>query len=145
MTLLWREQMSVGNLLLDADHRYLICLINTVELALRSEDDRDILETTLEQLQLYAMEHFDREERLQQAIRYVRHDVHKARHAQLNNELGQLRLKISALHEAGTAQAAAREVVDLLRHWLIDHVLKEDMAMKPYLTQYPKEFVPAEG
>ena len=144
MTLLWREQMSVGNLLLDADHRYLICLINTVELALRSEEDRDILETTLQQLQDYATEHFAREERLQLAIHYARHDAHKASHAELQTELGKIRLKIAVLHDTGTTQAAAPEVIDFLRHWLIDHVFREDMLMKPYLTQYPKEFVPAD-
>ena len=38
--IVWREQkMSVGNTMIDADHRYLMCLINTVELALRSRHE----------------------------------------------------------------------------------------------------------
>ena len=32
------------------------------------------------------------------------------------------------------------EVIALLRHWLIDHVLKEDMSMKPFLSKHSPDF-----
>ena len=52
--IVWREQkMSVGNTMIDADHRYLMCLINTVELALRSESYRDVIDIVLEQLEQF--------------------------------------------------------------------------------------------
>ncbi len=70
MPILWRPQMSVGNALLDGDHRYLIALINTVELALKSADERGALVTAPDQLVLYTKEHFDRDEKLMRAIRY---------------------------------------------------------------------------
>jgi hemerythrin len=38
MTIVWHEKMSVGNALIDADHRDLLSLINSVELALRTHE-----------------------------------------------------------------------------------------------------------
>jgi len=35
--------------------------------------------------------------------------------------------------------ALKEEVIDLLRHWLIDHVLKEDLEMKPFLSKHPPD------
>jgi len=37
MSLLWREQLSVGNNVIDADHKYLIEIINWAEVVLTSK------------------------------------------------------------------------------------------------------------
>lgn len=129
--IVWRDQMRIGNELIDGDHRYLMCLINTVELALRSESYRDVLDTVLEQLDQYTREHFAREEKLQIQYRYVRHDEHALRHRQLIRELGEIRAKVNALEDSKAAAEAATEIAKLLKHWLIDHVLHDDMLMKP--------------
>ena len=39
MPIFWRPQFRIGHDDIDADHRYLILLINTVELVLRFPDD----------------------------------------------------------------------------------------------------------
>lgn len=130
--IIWRDQMSVGNELIDGDHRYLMCLINTVELALRSESYRDVLDTVLDQLDQYTREHFAREEELQIRLHYVKHDVHSLRHRELVRELGQIRAKATAAMEDPNAAAdTSAEIAQLLRHWLVDHVLQDDMLMKP--------------
>ena len=38
MSLEWREQLSVGNNVIDADHKHLIGIINQVEKCLTMED-----------------------------------------------------------------------------------------------------------
>ena len=40
MPIFWRPQFRIGQDDIDADHRYLILLINTVELVLRSRTTR---------------------------------------------------------------------------------------------------------
>ncbi len=137
MPLQWREQMSVNNLIIDQDHRYLLCLINTVELSLRHPESGDHLRIALEQLSQYAREHFDREERIQYAIKYSHYVEHKLAHQRLMERLVVLTERILTERDDGTLSSDPEELTQLLRDWLLDHVLKEDMKMKPHLSLHP--------
>ncbi len=94
MTLLWRKQMVIGDERIDPDHKFLICPINTVEMTLRTDRDRDLLATTLDQLHGHTLTHFESEERIILAIRYSRFDQHKLRHQLLIRELGEIRKQL---------------------------------------------------
>ena len=65
MPIFWRPQFRIGQDDIDADHRYLILLINTVELVLRFPDDPRNVDLALIELRRYAEYHFEREERIQ--------------------------------------------------------------------------------
>ena len=69
MPIMWRDQISVGNDAIDQDHKYLICLINSVELALSHEDTVKHLPIFIGQLVEYTKEHFIREEEIQKKAR----------------------------------------------------------------------------
>ena len=43
MPVVWRDEMSVGNDHIDRDHRYLLCLFNSIELALSHENKDELL------------------------------------------------------------------------------------------------------
>jgi hemerythrin len=133
MTLLWRKQLEIGDERIDTDHRYLICLINTVDLALRTRQHRDIVGTTLEQLGEYTRSHFDREESIMLSIRYARFDQHKLQHQLLIRELATIRQKIEAKGDADLTAEECDAFASLFRHWLLDHVVKEDMLLKAAL------------
>lgn len=130
--------MSVGNALIDADHRYLMCLVNTVELALRSSAERDLLSVALDQLHQYTHDHFEREQRLQLAVRYTHYDQHCQSHRSLMSRLGEIRAHVESAAAGEVPADELARLTDLLRRWLLDHVLKEDMLMKPILSQYPE-------
>jgi hemerythrin len=140
MPILWRPQMSLGNALLDGDHRYLISLINTVELALRANGARDALTTALDQLVLYTHDHFDREEKLMRAIRYPAYDEHRRSHRDLAARLVEIRAAIEAAPANAAPEHEVDRLIELLRSWLLDHVLKEDLLLKPVLAGYPENF-----
>lgn len=138
--ILWRDAMSVGNSIIDADHRYLLCLINSVELALRSGQSRDVVTAVLDQLTEYTHYHFEREERVQLAMSYVHHDRHKASHRELLVELERIREQVAGETREDAPSAAIERLVELLRRWIMDHILKDDMLMKPLLSQLPSNF-----
>ncbi len=186
MAIIWRPQMSVGNTHLDADHRYLLCLINTVELSLRSSEFEDLLEVALEQLAEYTHEHFNREEKLQLKIQYPQYADHKMEHQELIETLEELSSHLKRLNKvsresvAKVAETEAErylevneadlkavsdeerncptedvkgegpaaderekdvdELIELLRHWIMDHVLQTDMKMKSFLEKYPANY-----
>jgi hemerythrin len=137
----WRKQMSVGNLIIDLDHRYLLSLINQVEYALRHPEETQNLKMALDQLTEYAREHFAREEKLQLRIQFRGYMPHKMAHQSLLERLDRITGEI--LQESDPERLGARkeEITGLLRDWLLDHVLKEDMKMKAELENLPPNAV----
>ena len=134
MALVWRKELAIGDEQIDTDHKYLICLINTVELTLRIPEHRELLPTTLAQLVDYTHTHFEREESIMLAIRYARYDQHKLQHQLLIRELATIQQKVEAKGSEEFSDEECATVATLFRHWLLDHLVKEDMLMKPALT-----------
>jgi hemerythrin len=138
MPIFWRPQLSIGNAIIDRDHQYLICLVNSTELILRHPEDRNDIDMIMDQLQQYAEEHFEREEKMQLKAQYPGYVEHKMEHQQLLSELSGLRSKIKAIlkEEQPDPERLSQEtdkVTQLLRHWLLDHVIKCDMKMKGHI------------
>jgi hemerythrin-like metal-binding protein len=44
--------------------------------------------------------------------------------------------------EQEVSEAAAQHFVEFLRDWLISHVIKEDLQMKPFLLKFSPKFDP---
>lgn len=133
MTILWRPAMAVGHDMIDADHQQLVDLINTVELTLRAAGGEASLSATLDLLTKYAQDHFEREENLMRSLQYRRTVEHRKAHRDLRARLDKLRVDIEAAKSPATQPADVERLVALLRSWLLDHVLKEDMLLKPVL------------
>lgn len=131
--------MSVHNDVIDTDHRHLICLINSVELALHNNSSAQ-LENILAQLGDYTDYHFRREEQIQQAIGYPALEEHLNAHTGLLKRFNELRRSVSNLLSPNLDATLRDEVVVLLRDWLMGHILKEDMAMRPFLSERPRDF-----
>jgi hemerythrin len=143
MPIKWREQMSVGNHTIDMDHRLLICKINMIELALQAPGEEMInLTVALDELEEYTKVHFKREEKLQTAMSYPKYDEHKFQHQELVNRLKEIREQILGINDSSRLAEKAPQLTKLLRDWLLEHVLTEDMKLKPYCAQYPVNYAP---
>lgn len=130
MSLVWREQLSVGNDLIDSDHKHLIEIINQVEECMKTRS-RDGLGMAFDRLSRYSKTHFSAEEKIAESVEYKNasslHDSHEA----LLERLDRLRQEI----EDDWTDLSMEHFTELLRSWLIDHVIKEDLLMKPTLTK----------
>ena len=136
MPIFWREEMGVGNELIDSDHRYLICLINTVELSLVSKDDNQTILMAIGQLAAYTQTHFSREEVLQERIGFPQRQAHRVRHRELIDKLNAFQTKIPDLpFESDHYHHTVTQLVGFLRKWLLDHVIKEDLLMRPHIMK----------
>jgi hemerythrin len=137
MSLQWREQLSVGNDLIDNDHKHLIMLVNQAEETLKSKNLKS-LKTVLDSLAEYAKFHFSREELVATGAGYPRvaqmHESHEALITKLSQVAQQLEQELS--------DEAAQHFVEFLRDWLISHVIKEDLQMKPFLLKFSPKFDP---
>lgn len=135
MPIVWSDKMSVGDRVIDADHKKLIELINTIETQLEGETDLAVFTDTMHQLEKYTDIHFEREEEIMKQVYYARHYQHMIRHHELRNEFKQIKEKMFTQIEKFHEVQDVEQLCDLLRHWLMDHVFAEDMLMKPVLSQ----------
>jgi hemerythrin len=135
MTIEWRPAMAVGDEAIDADHRRLIDLINTVELTLQATGGKADLAATLHELSRYTQQHFEREENLMRYLNYNGLIHHRQAHRDLRVQLVKLSNDIAAAKADAVAAGEVDRLVRLLRAWLLDHVLKEDMLLRDFLAK----------
>ena len=140
MALQWRDQLSVGNNVIDNDHRYLIDIINRVEQCLLRKN-RAELTLELANLTKYSLVHFEREEKIALAVGYTQLPNLNESHLSLLNRLKQMQDEFDAMGLAWSPEAA-EHFTNFLRSWLIDHVIKEDLLMKPVLKNFAPTFDP---
>lgn len=140
MAIIWRKGMSVANDIIDHDHHFMINFINTVELVLQNPTEKEMLMEVLDQLHEYSVNHFRREEFIQRKIEYPQSLSHKNSHSTLLSDLEKLQDEIKNAKTAEEITSRSTEIVAFLRNWLINHVLNEDMKLKPFLEKLPKGF-----
>lgn len=137
MALEWREQLSVGNDLIDADHKYLIEIINLAEQGLKSHN-RGVLTGALDNLERYSIMHFAREETIATAAGYPQAEYLHTSHEALMTTLAEIKVEIGDEWAASSVEHFS----SFLRTWLIDHVIKQDLLMKPFLKKFSPRFDP---
>ena len=109
----WKGIYSVGERLLDDQHRYLFDLGNEIQMA-----DSERVKYYIMKLYQYATAHFDEEEKHMKAIGYPNVGPHTELHNQLISNLN----KFSAEFKSRSLS----EFTTFLHTWLIRHVLLED-------------------
>lgn len=136
MPIQWRDALSVGHPQIDQDHKHLIGLINDFETAISGEIEHRKVARILLGLFNYTQEHFAREERLQLEIRYPFHDGHRHAHRDLVRSLGDILDTYSKEPDIAQRDAIVRRMVVFLRQWLVDHIIENDLRMKPYIAKW---------
>lgn len=120
----WTVALSVKDSDMDNDHRCLIDLINQLASA-EKIGNRHIVESVLDKLLDYTIDHFHREEGHMQksGYRFPELEAHKRQHTAFAQTIKDIRWQY--LH--GFHSRINQEVLLLLREWLSRHILTEDM------------------
>ncbi len=121
----WNETFSIGEPLLDAQHRELFKIINE----LPEDGDRAKARTCLMRLFRYAREHFASEEKYMLAVGYPARLEHLVHHDQLIEELGKFTQE--PLGSADADLAFKRFVLQ----WIGEHILVCDMAIRKFVLE----------
>lgn len=130
MPIVWREGMSVGNDIIDEDHKKLFLLVNLYEDAIAKHNLFE-LKTAFQGLMEYAAQHFEREEKLQLAISMHGANAHRQEHRDL---VGQLEEFNRSLNDSSKPRISIEVASRFLHDWIVNHVLQSDMKMRPLLT-----------
>jgi len=164
MPIIWQPTMSVGAKAIDDEHKYLFSLVNCVELALKTGEVASIA-LFIDQLADYCQEHFAHEEKLQLRIKYPYYLENKTQHVQILENLLTLRQRLVLPQAATEGDEAPElsdydpdasdaatsgevvcdkapidaklvaEITELLRKWVLEHVLVVDRKMHPFLSR----------
>jgi len=126
----WREDYRVGVHLIDTEHSNLFKLINEFHDQYRSGDTHRQLVLVLNRLVAYAEEHFQHEEALMRETGYPRLERQQDLHQKLYSSIFDLNEKLSL--EGANADA---ETLRFLKHWILGHILKEDMDIGDFLRR----------
>lgn len=123
MAIEWRDELSIGDATIDDDHKGLIRLINQYERAIAKHDAR-LLKETFKGLSDYAAAHFEREEKLMEAVYFPERRTHGDKHADLMRQVQDFHYQVlcgEKLH--------VDEISRFLHDWLVNHIIHEDLKL----------------
>lgn len=127
MAIEWRDELSVGDATIDDDHKGLIRLINQYEQVIAEHDAR-LLKETFKSLSDYAAAHFEREEKLMEAVCFPERRTHGDKHADLMRQVQDFHYQILCGEKLHVA-----EISRFLHDWLVNHVIQEDLKLGAYV------------
>ena len=133
MTIKWREGLTVDYGPIDQDHHTLIAIINMFEAVQPGPDAVAGLADVISELERYGAAHFAREEKLQRLVAFPLASDHSLQHRHLMRSLGEARGELVKAASAAELAAFRDRMSGFLHDWLIDHIIRTDLLMKPYV------------
>ncbi|OIQ97121.1 bacteriohemerythrin [mine drainage metagenome] len=129
MPIVWRDAMAIGAAELDADHKKLVSLLNASEKAV-GEQALEVGARLFELVADYAQTHFQREEVFMLSSGFSGYERHKRLHQAMTDEARQLWRAYLSAGEGPARLPHLAALRDMLRRWLAEHVLGEDLQLK---------------
>jgi len=125
----WNKELDTGIEVIDVQHRRIVDYINRLQDAIEKRQGAEIT-AVFNDLMDYTVTHFSFEEGLQEQAGYEYRNAHRRVHEVFTKKLGNYRERF---HQGDIA--AAREVNDMLRNWLVTHIKNDDADYVPMVRQ----------
>lgn len=124
----WKDEYSVGVETLDADHKKLLGLINSLQTAVHYQTGDEFEKEALDKVIDYTKYHFAREEQMLIDANYEDFEAHKKEHQQMISKVDTLVAEYNLQgHEV------LEDLTLFLKNWLIAHINGTDQAYSPLL------------
>ncbi len=118
----WNDGMNLGIKAIDDDHKKLFSIINKLLEATQSDVDKKGLEAIFDELEQYALIHFEREESIMREYGYANSQEHINQHNSFRSKIPKLKKRLLDTDSKKVAQ----DVGFFLTEWLMSHILEED-------------------
>ncbi|WP_136810207.1 bacteriohemerythrin [Desulfosediminicola flagellatus] len=126
----WEVSFSIGDETIDKQHQKWIALYNKVDKMLLESNPTEFAEMkveALEEMKQYALYHFSYEENFMKKINYPDLPRHWRLHKDFDYKVFEL---IRQIESGGILLHS--ELLTVMRDWLIEHILKEDMKIRQF-------------
>lgn len=121
----WQPYYSVGEDVLDEQHKALLGVIEDLLGAVHASGQLIAAEDSLRRLEEYTNEHFRYEERVMQDCHFPDYESHREMHEEM-------RRHVDEMVENSNGDGAG-DMLRLLKRWWLEHIRKWDKAYVPYL------------
>lgn len=130
MELTWNDRLTIDNGVIDDDHRIAIFIVNQFIDMKHHEPTRQRALEVIDVLRRHMHHHFEREEAFQRSVNFVDSIEHARAHRLVIRRLDMIadKLEHASADEVRELVLATTEVI---RDWLLKHILDHDMKMKP--------------
>ncbi|MBU5637767.1 hemerythrin family protein [Geomonas sp. Red69] len=130
----WRDDLNIGMLEIDIQHKLLFDKFNAFVSAYQSNQDQDEIMRMFWFLEAYAVTHFKEEEKLMQQVRYPDFVGHREKHLAFIDQINRLkeRLKVE-----GITQNMVSTMTGFITSWLIEHISTMDRAIGRFVNNSP--------
>jgi len=130
MTYTWVKDLETGNEKIDAQHKRLVSALNDLLAACSSGQGRAKLDSTLDFMIDYVIQHFADEEKLQQQYNYPGYANHRNLHEAFKINVAELARKLKT---DGATVVLVGKVNSFLGDWLVKHIKQEDMKVAAHI------------
>jgi hemerythrin len=131
----WTEDLAVGIIKIDEQHRELFKRINDLLLAIREQRCRTEIDKTIEFLDDYARFHFGEEEQRMEEAGYKGLQEHKLQHAVYLRNIEELKQQASLPRESGMSYELSVTATQIVVDWIVTHIMNTDKLFGVYLRQ----------
>lgn len=128
---LWLPEYSIGNQVLDAQHKKLLWLCHAAAYYLgnHKDDESERYKDLLHDLETFAREHLSTEEGILERIRYPALAEHRSEHQAFLARLS------SFLQDVQLGQVHSEELLAWLNGWWLDHTLGTDKQYFSFISK----------
>ncbi len=130
----WGKKFELGVEDIDVQHKRWIEILNRFIDARQNGKEKEILQDILKEIVDYTRYHFETEEQHMQEHNYQLLSKHKQQHASLVSQIGNV---IKTLNINETKAVVSLE--NLLKNWVLKHILTYDKMYGEYLKQLRTE------
>ncbi len=131
----WNENFATGIEVVDAQHKQLVDLLNTLVGHLAFNADAPALNQVFEELKNYTVVHFTTEEKIWHE--YFAGDPWEEWHKTAHSDFIGKVLELKAKETTETMDQVIEEIVGFLTHWLALHIIESDKRMAKVVLAMP--------
>jgi hemerythrin-like metal-binding protein len=130
----WSDELSISNFKIDEQHRKLIDIANNLLQAIHKNAPKKEFSTILHGLREYTVFHFNDEEEYMKSIGYPYLNQHVDEHMQIKKKVKDFQ------HSVFVGDYIDKNLIrEMLKSWLIDHILNCDLKIKEYINSKESE------
>lgn len=127
--IIWSETLSIGKMEIDAEHKQLIRIANSLLRAMQEGRKKNDFAKILHELREYTVFHFTNEEEYMRSIGYPDLNNHIEEHNTLKRRVKDFQ------HSVFIGDKVQYDVLrEMLKDWLVGHILSCDLLIKEYLA-----------
>ena len=116
----WKDEYSLGNAQIDAEHQRLLELANAVATLANSGEQMTRIKENIVALYDYVKTHFQHEEEYMLQLGYPQYEEHKKLHEGIIAEMNTI------MKHSGNLDALVYKFKRLIHVWVLEHILTED-------------------